>query len=46
MNNYIPGILRPFSTRLSFVGIAYHVSKSVADKGKRRFPRTHSSSGK
>ena len=46
--------LSPFSTRrlfsreatFSFVGVAYHVSKCDADKGKSRFARKKSPSGK
>ena len=46
--------LSPFSTRrlfsreatFSFVGVAYHISKRDADKGKSRFARKKSPSGK
>ena len=46
--------LSPFSTRrlfsreatFSFVGVAYHISKCDADKGKSRFARKKSPSGK
>ena len=47
-------LLSPFSTRrlfsreatFSFVGVAYHISKCDADKGKSRFARKKSPSGK
>ena len=47
-------LLSPFSTRrlfsreatFSFVDIAYHISKCDADKGKSRFARKKSPSGK
>ena len=51
---HIKTALSPFSTRrlfsrettFSFVGVAYHISKCDTDKGKSRFARKKSPSGK